>query len=37
VRQYFPRRTDLAGYSQNGLDAVAAELNEPGPSFTSQV
>lgn len=27
LRQYFPRRTDLAGYSQDDLDAVAAELN----------
>ena len=27
LRQYFPRRTDLAGYTQNDLDTVAAELN----------
>jgi IS30 family transposase len=27
LRQYFPRGTDLAGYSQADLDAVAAELN----------
>ena len=27
LRQYFPRRTDLAGYSQDDLDHVAAELN----------
>ncbi len=27
LRQYFPRRTDLKPYSQDDLDAVAAELN----------
>ena len=27
LRQYFPRRTDLASYTQQDLDAVAAELN----------
>jgi IS30 family transposase len=28
VRQYFPKRTDLNRFSQEQLDAVAAELNE---------
>ena len=27
LRQYFPRRTDLAGYSQRYLDAIARRLN----------
>ena len=27
LRQYFPRRTDLSGYSQKDLDAVALCLN----------
>jgi IS30 family transposase len=27
LRQYFPKRTTLAGYSQDDLDAIAAELN----------
>jgi IS30 family transposase len=27
LRQYFPKRSDLAPYSQGDLDAVAAELN----------
>ncbi len=27
LRQYFPKGTDLAGVSQEELDAVAAELN----------
>jgi len=27
LRQYFPKRTDLAGISQDQLDAVAARLN----------
>ncbi len=27
LRQYFPKSTDLSGYSQRQLDAVAAELN----------
>ena len=27
LRQYFPRRTDLGGVSQDQLDAVAARLN----------
>jgi len=27
LRQYFPKRSDLAPYSQHDLDAVAAELN----------
>lgn len=27
LRQYFPKRTSLAGYSQDDLDAIAAELN----------
>ncbi len=27
LRQYFPRSTDLSGFSQAELDAVAAELN----------
>lgn len=27
LRQYFPKGTDLSGYSQDYLDAVAAELN----------
>jgi IS30 family transposase len=28
LRQYFPKRTDLSGYSQAQLNAVARELNE---------
>lgn len=28
LRQYFPKGTDLSGYSQPDLDAVAAELND---------
>ena len=28
LRQYFPKRTDLNRFSQEELDAVAAELNE---------
>jgi IS30 family transposase len=28
LRQYFPRRTELSGYSQAHLNAVARELNE---------
>jgi transposase, IS30 family len=28
LRQYFPKRSDLAPFSQHDLDAVAAELNE---------
>lgn len=28
LRQYFPKGTDLSGYSQAELDAVAAELND---------
>lgn len=27
LRQYFPKGTDLSGYTQRELDAVAAELN----------
>jgi IS30 family transposase len=27
LRQYFPRRTDLSGYSQKDLDAIALRLN----------
>ncbi len=27
LRQYFPKGTDLSGYTQAQLDAVAAELN----------
>jgi IS30 family transposase len=27
LRQYFPKRTSLAPYSQTDLDAIAAELN----------
>ena len=27
LRQYFPRRTDLSGYSQRHLDAIARRLN----------
>jgi IS30 family transposase len=27
LRQYFPKGTDLSGYTQGQLDAVAAELN----------
>jgi transposase, IS30 family len=27
LRQYFPKRTTLAGVSQTDLDAVAAKLN----------
>jgi IS30 family transposase len=28
LRQYFPKRSNLAPFSQDDLDAVAAELNE---------
>jgi IS30 family transposase len=28
LRQYFPKRTDLSGFTQRELDAVAQELNE---------
>ncbi|OUS31939.1 IS30 family transposase [Gammaproteobacteria bacterium 45_16_T64] len=28
IRQYFPKRTDLSGYSQNKLNQVARRLNE---------
>jgi IS30 family transposase len=28
LRQYFPKRTDLSGYSQEELDAVALRLNQ---------
>jgi IS30 family transposase len=28
LRQYFPKRSDLAPYSQEELDVIAAELNE---------
>ena len=28
LRQYFPKRSDLAIHSQRDLDAIAAELNE---------
>ena len=28
LRQYFPRRTDLSGYSQADLDKVALRLNQ---------
>ncbi|EME54117.1 integrase [Amycolatopsis decaplanina DSM 44594] len=28
LRQYFPKGTDLSGYSQDELDAVADELND---------
>ncbi len=28
LRQYFPTGTDLSGYSQAALDAVADELNK---------
>jgi IS30 family transposase len=27
LRQYFPRRTDLSGYSQRDLNRVAREIN----------
>jgi IS30 family transposase len=28
LRQYFPKRTDLSGYSQSELDKVALRLNQ---------
>jgi transposase, IS30 family len=28
LRQYFPRRTDLSGYTQEDLDKVAQRLNQ---------
>ena len=28
LRQYFPKRTDLSGYSQAELDKVALRLNQ---------
>ena len=28
LRQYFPKRSDLAPFSQDDLDAIAAELND---------
>ncbi len=28
LRQYFPKRTDLSGYSQSDLDKVALRLNQ---------
>jgi IS30 family transposase len=28
LRQYFPKRTDLSGYSQSELDKVAQRLNQ---------
>jgi IS30 family transposase len=28
LRQYFPRKTDLSGYSQADLDKVALRLNQ---------
>jgi IS30 family transposase len=28
LRQYFPRRTDLSGYAQSELDAIAMRLNQ---------
>ena len=28
LRQYFPRRTDLRGYKQSELDAIAMRLNQ---------
>ena len=28
LRQYFPKGTELAGFSEEHLDAVAAELND---------
>jgi IS30 family transposase len=28
LRQYFPKGTDLSGYTQRELDAVADELND---------
>jgi IS30 family transposase len=28
LRQYFPRKTDLYGYSQSDLDKVALRLNQ---------
>jgi IS30 family transposase len=28
LRQYFPKGTDLSGFTQRELDAVAQELNE---------
>jgi IS30 family transposase len=31
LRQYFPKRTEIAHFTQTGLDDAAAELNErPG-------
>jgi IS30 family transposase len=28
LRQYFPKKTDLSGYSQSDLDKVALRLNQ---------
>jgi IS30 family transposase len=28
LRQYFPKRTDLSGYTQSDLDKVALRLNQ---------
>ncbi|MBB5061185.1 IS30 family transposase, partial [Granulicella aggregans] len=28
LRQYFPKKTDLSGYSQADLDKVARQLNQ---------
>jgi hypothetical protein len=36
LRQYFPRKTDLSGYSQSDLDKVALRLNQRPRSTRSR-
>jgi hypothetical protein len=33
LRQYFPKRTDLSGYTQSELDKVALSLSTPAKNF----